>query len=70
MLHPPPISTSNERTKAVVLDLAKQWKVLEEKRLEHRSTVAAEEQRLAEARASHEQLCKDETAAIQALKVR
>ena len=45
-MHPAPASASNERTKAVVLDLAKQWKLLEEKRLEHRRAVEDDAVRL------------------------
>ena len=42
---------TDERSKAIVFDLAKQWRLLEEKRLAHRREVEADKARLQATRA-------------------
>jgi hypothetical protein len=76
MLHPAPASVKNERTKAVVLDISKQWKALEEARMEHRAQVQQDQQQLEAARTAlateREELAKDmakQYAAVEELKV-
>jgi hypothetical protein len=77
MLHPAPPSVKNERTKAVVLDISKQWRALEEARLEHRARVQ-EDARLTDAartalQADREELAREtakQQAAVSELKVR
>jgi hypothetical protein len=70
MLHPPPPSATNERTKAVVLDLAKQWRLLEEARLAHKTAVAQGAAALEKERTEHRATMQRETAAVAELKVR